>query len=1319
MWSASLSSSSLLPPLPSLCCSPGLSCASLCCVQYYNHAGTNIVAPYTGQTISTFAQQCSSTYGTFALYSFCYSVDNSNLAATNAYRGISSAYGTFGAYGPVLRNGRLGLTVATMTGVRTVTKMSATANTTTVQNIIALKYPNQDLNSNPNGGSINDNVVWPTAPYLDRGGLLFTLSSNTVFPAYPQATSPDVWLFQSTNGQYYEYNGVAYYAQYQSLTPNFVFHYQAINASNPATFTDPYCSSINALVPAPPTTTVWSFCYYNPGGTTNTYDVSLTGTVTTFNQPILTPVGRTGYPLMAMTGLRQLSDSQGYNSVNTLAGLSSNYFGSANGYTTASSGFGVEFSDAPDQFVYTDGGSFVDQQGILYQLNGADVTVGSLNPLAPVARLFYDTVRPANAYVEETITSLNVTNGNLTAGGYVNLNGGKMMLVNDAGASAAAGTVGSTSCGEPAVKQFSFCYSVTNTLATSPWLSWTVTTSGWVNVSTLYTTGVFGLAAGRTTIAYGYQVVGMRGTRTIRYQDKTSTQNIIGVAPVNSYNFNDNVMNLAAPYFDRRSSSGGSGRHSVSFILDGPAAFADGPLQSNSPYVNINGYSSYPPSGSLVSESDLPQNDGTANILQAAFQLRFDMLGVNTCSLPAVNYTSPTQAQLTAYSSAGPSQLFCWSHTGGPGSAYGTTSGQYWQISTSGVFSTAGYLGTTADGRQGYKITGITQGTRVYQFENGTTQTVQLTAVGAVNAMANQTGFGVASAEVGSFGSYFYGNNVVYTSYPQLDSFGVVLVGAGIFDEELELGLSPEGYANSRVIRVLINPYANMLEYIWDPPTNYIWTNNGGYSQFTSPYSSQNVSAYAAQCSYQYGAYVPLSFCYWSASTSASNPWTEYTYGLMDSYGPVTREGRTAYQVRGMNGVRTFTRSNVSTVQNILYANFPNEDLGINTANTNLVFTTGAAIDPLGLNYALNPISSSGFASVLRYNGAYEIDRDINVWLDAPAPYGSGSGGAYAGLVEWSGNYSGNYVTESTNFGFNFSVYTPGNPVQACAGAPASIPAVPALQNFSFCYGGSTVYNGTAYTLGVSGTITIYGSPVSLNGRVGYPIMTMSGVRQFLWSGGSSSTPITGMSNDWIAQQQGWTMDQLFYPTAPYFSTTGALYRFSGRAQTTQGFITNDNVVKMVYRTGAASMTEEIYFANGQQLTDIVYTGMSFNYAADNGATAATILSTSCGVTFPGGGAGSSNSNNGGGGGGSGLSNGAIAGIVIGSVVGALLLCILCFLIILTARRNDKGSKPGTTTGAQYDTQTDMSKVSQVELANTGSEVSRVEPHHGEEHTEI
>ena len=147
--------------------------------------------------------------------------------------------------------------------------------------------------------------------------------------------------------------------------------------------------------------------------------------------------------------------------------------------------------------------------------------------------------------------------------------------------------------------------------------------------------------------------------------------------------------------------------------------FADGLTNTSSKYVNINAYSYNPPAGdgSGLIESDLPQNDMTSNVILSYLEVKYDYFGTNTCGFNASsNYTAPTAAQIAAYNTAGPNVAFCWSHTGGPGADYELTDGSYWTITTSGLFTTAGYLGTTYDGRQAYKITGVMNGQRVYSF---------------------------------------------------------------------------------------------------------------------------------------------------------------------------------------------------------------------------------------------------------------------------------------------------------------------------------------------------------------------------------------------------------------------------------------------------------------------------------------------------------------------------------------------------------------------------------------------------------------------------
>ena len=1010
----------------------------------FAYDGNAVVAPYTaGTSVATFAQQCSFTYGPLLTYQFCYYLDNSALAATSTRRSIVSVYGTMSGYAPPIRNGRTGaLQLSAMNGVRTVTTLGASGNTTYAQNIVAMKYV--DSETYESGYlDLTDNLVFSSAPQVTYAGFIYTMSTNATFAGYSNAsTGPDINLslntFALTATPVGEYQTIYPGTAYTNPTLNFNFSWTPFNASNPAPTTQ--CSQANPNVPAPPTLTTYSYCYYHLGSVAaaRSFYVQLAGTMTAYNQPITGPYGRTGYALTSITGVRQFADLYGSLSVNPVTGLSSTYIGNAEGFLNNQPA-GLQPIAAPTQLIYPGQTPLFDQGGVLYAMSGTVDTVNLTDTAAPIARLFFDSSASNYGYTEQIIFNINPNLGL----SWEALLYGQVAIVADNGASAAAGTIAQQMCGVPPTVQMQFCYTITNTLTTSPWLTWTVTASGFMNVSTLYTAGEYGPNGqlknlGYAGLASGYQVSAMSGTRTVYYQGQKSTQSIVGVAPVNAYNYNDNVLLLQAPYFDTL-------QHSVSYVLSGPAAFADGFI-NGSPYVNINGYSTHPNAGpgKGMSESDLPLNDGTSNVISSAFQLRFDYFGILTCTLPGNGgtdplYVPPTSTQLAAFTTPGPQYAFCWSHTGGPGQDYASSNGQAWQITSSGVFTTAGYAGTTANGRPAWLITGVT-GSRTYQFENGSSQVVAFAGVGKVNAMANYTNPGAEN--VGYFGSYFYGNNILYPTYPQLDAYGVVLVGTGIFNEETEVvngaPIITEGSASDRVIRVLISSQ-NMLEYIWDPPTQYIWTNNAGYGQF-QPYTNQNLSTYGSQCYYSAGTPTTFSYCYWLQGGTAPSAWTTYGYGLAVANGPSIRENGTAYSVQQMNGVRTFTIGGTSYVTNVLNVQYPQQDLNNNTANDNLLYASGGyALDIFGVTYTMRPYNAT--AGSVGPNGVLNYP-DIELKMSLPTVQG---GPANPTLIEGSAAYALRAWQSSAtmaNSGISFSPYS-GGAMQQCSAPTSWCPPCP------------------------------------------------------------------------------------------------------------------------------------------------------------------------------------------------------------------------------------------------------------------------------------
>ena len=349
--------------------------------------------------------------------------------------------------------------------------------------------------------------------------------------------------------------------------------------------------------------------------------------------------------------------------------------------------------------------------------------------------------------------------------------------------------------------------------------------------------------------------------------------------------------------------------------------------------------------------------------------------------------------------------------------------------------------------------------------------------------------------------------------------------------------------------------------------------------------------------------------------------------------------------------------------------------------------------------------------------------------------------------------------------GGSVGVYT-GSAMSQCAAPSATgIPAtLPALQTYSFCFSSSSAAGGSAYQLGVSGTFSVYSTPITTSGNPAYAVAAMNGTRWFYGGNNhefATQNNIAAVPSDWVASTVGISVSNLYYPrgspTGAAFDTAGLLFSVSGAAASSAGYLdAGTNYVKLSSMS-TGKLQEQAYIGSGGMLFPVPSPNVAFFATMDNGASASTVLSTQCMLTFPAGivwnsggptnntsgsrsSSSSTGSSNGGGvvgsstagnngnagnsannGNGHNLSNGDIAGIVIGCVVGGMLLLGLVLACCLLAR--GAGGK-STGKSSQYDTQTDMSKVgqSQVEMQPAG-EVSRVGESRmnedGEEHTEV
>ena len=232
---------------------------------------------------------------------------------------------------------------------------------------------------------------------------------------------------------------------------------------------------------------------------------------------------------------------------------------------------------------------YFDSDGLLYTFTGTANTIsGSIQgDGVSTVNLFYYTGYYSEEYYNSTTYS--------TYGDTV----GSFSLVSDGGVSGAAGgNVLSATCGYTGTRfvnvpaQLGFCYSISNTLTTSPYLPWTVYGSGVFSVySNSLSTGIL-----EQSVQYpGLVIFAATLNRTIWAQGNGGVTQQFTLSAPNTYNGNDNILQPSG--------------NSVPFISLHGVGF-----QSTTPIVGVTGTTSTVLGGTTGSLMYLNLNDWVTSL---------------------------------------------------------------------------------------------------------------------------------------------------------------------------------------------------------------------------------------------------------------------------------------------------------------------------------------------------------------------------------------------------------------------------------------------------------------------------------------------------------------------------------------------------------------------------------------------------------------------------------------------------------------------------------------------------------------------------------
>ena len=708
--------------------------------------------------------------------------------------------------------------------------------------------------------------------------------------------------------------------------------------------------------------------------------------------------------------------------------------------------------------------------------------------------------------------------------------------------------------------------------------------------------------------------------RTAVYRGQT--HNTAGLtnalAPANSYLANDNTLSLTAPYL--------YSTHSLAFVFASSVYSAYGNSSASVSVYNDTAFG--------LAEDNIPPNDGVLAAVQATFTLA--PATAYTANVPCTqpSLPAPAAADLTALNTA-VAYAFCYTFTGGPGDG---TAGSTWTISVQGNLTTSAYSGTGEADGAGSVVIGI-QAVRVYTDPNGVLSTSRISGLANSNWQRG-----------------LYASNVLYPTYPYFDTYGLYYTS----DAPL---LNVEVTASSPTLivgQLIVDGYKIFDETVYDASSGAAYLTSVGAIDLT-PASGGKLST--LQCAANAGSLLSYAFCYTLTSDSSSaQSFSSIAYGVVQASGPVIRQGRPALTMQSMTGVRLLSFNGATTTQNIVRLVFINGETDLTHAailNDNLLFldasSSQAPIDYFGFVYALS--SNAVFASHTAPTTDINLSAGEGTWYEWPVLSGNGS------------------ETSAATFSFTAA----NNPTTFPC--PATAPTLQPSTSMQFCYTAQSAQ----WSLIAQGTVMLYGAPISVGGRSALALQSANGIRTYYSASGIVNTvAITGVSADAFGAVN-YTYNQLLYSSAPYVDAAGLLFTLapSPVALTPSGPVSGDPVVNVVLLGdgSVAEQVEEAVRGSVNRTTVSLVLGQAASSCSVNTFGQSGGSSSSSGAGGSNGGSSSSSGVivSGNGGGGSGLSHGAIAGIVVGSVVGAVLLATIVGFILLAASRSRKPANPPST----------------------------------------